>query len=81
MAIAFIQMVVEPGKENDVKKRMEDLNFMSCEVEEAYMTYGEFDIVIKIVADAIEDINHFVLKIREIEGIKRTETSLVIGSM
>ncbi len=81
MAIAFIQMVVEPGKENDVKKKLENLKFMSCKVEEAYMTYGEFDIVIKIVADAIEDINHFVLKIREIEGIKRTETSLVIGSM
>jgi DNA-binding Lrp family transcriptional regulator len=81
MPIAFIQMVVEPGKEEGIKKQLGDLEYMSCKVEEAYLTYGEFDIVIKISGDTVESINHFVLKIRETEGIERTMTSLAIGSV
>ena len=45
------------------------------------MTYGEFDVVIKVTSDSVENINHFVMKIREVEGIKRTVTSLVYGTL
>lgn len=80
MAIAFVQIVVVPGKAEKIKEELGDLSYMSCKVEEAYMTYGEFDIVIKVSADSTGNINHFILKIREIEGIKRTVTSLAVGS-
>jgi len=81
MAIAFMQMVVEPGKEKEIKEKVAELSYLSCKVEEAYMTYGEFDIVIKVTSDSVENINHFVMKIREVEGIKRTVTSLVYGTL
>lgn len=80
MAIAFIQMVLEPGREEEVKTKIEDLSSMFCEVEEAYMTYGSFDVVAKIRADSASDIHTFVLKLREIDGIKKTETSLALGT-
>jgi anthranilate phosphoribosyltransferase len=81
MAIAFMQMVVEPGKEEEIKEKLMHLDYLSCKVEEAYMTYGEFDVVIKVTSDSVENINHFVMKIREVEGIKRTVTSLVYGTL
>ncbi|MEA1994455.1 MAG: hypothetical protein U9N35_08735 [Euryarchaeota archaeon] len=51
MAIAFIQFVVVPGKAEEIKEELRAISYMSCKVEEAYMTYGEFDIVAKISAD------------------------------
>ena len=81
MPIAFIQMVVEPGKEEEIKKKLGKLDYISCKVDEAYLTYGEFDVVIKISGDSVDNVNHFLLKIREIEGIERTMTSLVVGSV
>ncbi len=79
MVVAFIQVVVRPGSEERVKGKVRTLSYMSCKVEEAYMTYGSFDIVVKIRADSASDIHNFVLKLREIDGIKKTETSLVLG--
>ena len=37
MAIAFMQMVVEPGKEKEIKEKLMHLDYLSCKVEEAYM--------------------------------------------
>jgi len=81
MAMAFIQIGVEPGKEEEVKKSLKNLNYLSCKIEEAYLTYGEFDVVMKISSDATENINHFIMALRKVKGIRRTVTSLVIGTI
>jgi len=35
----------------------------------------------KISSDATENINHFIMALRKVKGIRRTVTSLVIGTI
>ncbi len=75
MVVAFALIVGDAGKE---KKILESLKSMK-EVEEAYIVYGEYDIVVKVNVEQLKDLDPFLTeKIRNIDGVQMTSTMIVL---
>ncbi|AMM54485.1 Lrp/AsnC family transcriptional regulator [Pyrococcus kukulkanii] len=67
----FILLVVHPGQEEEVYKRLKD----RPEVKEIYKVYGDYDIVARISVDGIKDLDKFHDEVlRRIPGIEISET-------
>ncbi len=74
MVLAYIMVRVDAGKERDVLKAVNGWP----EVKEAHIIYGEWDLVLKIQVDSIENITSFVVdKLRTIPEVKLTSTMIV----
>jgi len=74
MTEAFIMLNVEAGSEEEVLKKLRALDIL----EEAFVSYGVYDLVIKIKAENIEALGEAVTnKIRGIEQVQSTLTLLV----
>ncbi len=67
---AFMLLVVAIGKEHDVARNIRGLNY----VEEVHIVYGEYDVVVKIVADTLKNLDKVVTKIRGFDGVIRSVT-------
>jgi DNA-binding Lrp family transcriptional regulator len=51
-------------------------------VESVSIVTGEFDVIIKVRVPRVEDLNNFIItELRGIEGVKRTETMLVLNDI
>lgn len=75
MVVAFALIVGDAGKE---KKILEHLKSMK-EVVEAYIVYGEYDIVAKINVEQLKDLDPFLTdKIRNIDGVQMTSTMIAL---
>ncbi|KYC45617.1 MAG: putative HTH-type transcriptional regulator [Candidatus Methanofastidiosum methylothiophilum] len=75
MVVAFALIVGDAGKE---KKILESLKNMK-EVEEAYIVYGEYDIVVKVNVEQLKDLDPFLTeKIRNIDGVQMTSTMIAL---
>ncbi|UCH57717.1 MAG: Lrp/AsnC ligand binding domain-containing protein, partial [Candidatus Bathyarchaeota archaeon] len=47
------------------------------EVKEVILTYGEYDLIIKVKSNSLEDLDHFIFnKLRTTEGVAATTTLL-----
>ncbi len=75
MAEAFILVNTETDGENEVLRSL-----MSVEgVEEAYVVYGVYDIVVRIKAPNVEALKRIVTtNIRKIPKVKSTLTMMVV---
>jgi Lrp/AsnC family transcriptional regulator, leucine-responsive regulatory protein len=50
--------------------------------ESVSIVTGEFDVIIKVRVPRVEDLNNFIItELRGIEGVKRTETMLVLNDI
>lgn len=47
-------------------------------VEEAYEVTGDIDIIARISAQTIDDLNKTIFRIREISGVQGTDTRIVL---
>ena len=75
MPQAFVLLNVETGKEDDVLKQLKT----SGAVEESYVSYGVYDLILKVKADTIEQLKEVVTgKIRAINQVRSTLTLIVI---
>ncbi|MBR9679698.1 MAG: Lrp/AsnC family transcriptional regulator [Candidatus Altiarchaeota archaeon] len=73
MVYAYIMVRVDAGKEREVMKKLSGLS----EVKDSHIIYGEWDLIIKIKSDSIEDITAFVVeKLRKIKQVKLTSTMI-----
>ena len=71
LMIAFILLVTGAGNEQDIIGKLSDKDQV-IEVEEVY---GEYDIVIKVNIDSMDNLDEFVTKqIRKIPQIQMTST-------
>jgi DNA-binding Lrp family transcriptional regulator len=71
MATAFVLVSIGPGDEFRVFKKLKNL----LEIDEIYPLFGEYDFLVKLVADDYEEIGNIVInKIRIIRGVKATKT-------
>ncbi|MCW4049170.1 MAG: Lrp/AsnC ligand binding domain-containing protein [Candidatus Bathyarchaeota archaeon] len=62
---------VQPAKDKIVFNKIKKLS----EVEEVITTYGEYDLIIKVEVQTLDDLDQFVFhKLRTIEGIEATTT-------
>ncbi|MDM7275771.1 MAG: Lrp/AsnC ligand binding domain-containing protein [Thermoprotei archaeon] len=75
MAEAVVLINVDIGREEDVFNKLLELN----EVKEVYIVYGVHDIVAVIESPDMDSMRVLITqKIRKIEGVKSTTTSIVI---
>ena len=71
MALAFVLISIAPGSEFRVLKKLNNV----LEIDEVYPLFGEYDFLVKIVAEDFEEIgNILVSKIRIIRGVVSTKT-------
>jgi DNA-binding Lrp family transcriptional regulator len=76
MLRAFVMLNVESGSEENVLKHLKTLD----NVEEAYVSYGVYDIIIKVKADTMEDLKETVTrKIRSSDKVQSTLTLVMTG--
>lgn len=75
MARAYLKIMVEPGKESEVKSSLLGIGG----VKSADLTTGEQDIICLIEADSYEVLLNLVIKqLRPIAGVTRTVTNLIL---
>ena len=74
MIRAFVMLNVESGSEENLLKQIKSLS----NVEEAYVSYGVYDIIIKVKANTMEDLKEAVTrKIRAINQVQSTLTLVI----
>jgi DNA-binding Lrp family transcriptional regulator len=75
MARAYLRINVIPGKEKIIRSALSEIKG----IEEAHITTGDQDIVALIEADDYEELFKLVLtKLRVIEGITKTDSSIIL---
>jgi DNA-binding Lrp family transcriptional regulator len=75
MPRAYVLFNVESGSEDNVLKQLRNLN----NVEEAYVSYGVYDLVIRVKADTMEELKESVThKIRTIKQVRSTLTLIMM---
>jgi anthranilate phosphoribosyltransferase len=66
----FVLVNTQVGKEDEVLKALRGLEY----VEEAYIIYGEYDVIAKLEVPALELLDKVVTSIRNMPGVTRTST-------
>ncbi|MCC6039905.1 MAG: Lrp/AsnC ligand binding domain-containing protein [Thermofilum sp.] len=66
----FVLVNTQVGKEDEVLKALRGLEY----VEEAYIIYGEYDVIAKLEVPALELLDKVVTNIRNMPGVTRTST-------
>ena len=75
MTQAYILLNVEGGSEDDVLKEVKNV----AGVERAYVSYGVYDLIIKVKADSIQELKDVVTRrIRQIETVQSTLTLMIL---
>ncbi len=73
MIIAFIMAKIESTKSRTILEQVRGLE----EVEEAYLIYGAYDLLIKCVFKTPEAMSSFVVnELRKVDGVKDTITNV-----
>ncbi|HID18460.1 TPA: Lrp/AsnC family transcriptional regulator [Candidatus Bathyarchaeota archaeon] len=70
MVVIYVLMVTEVGKENEVAGALGKIKG----VTEAKTVYGEFDVVARIEAQNLKEVDEIITSLRKIPGIIRTVT-------
>jgi DNA-binding Lrp family transcriptional regulator len=75
MPRAYVLFNVESGSEDNVLRQLRNLS----NVEEAYVSYGVYDLIIRIKADTMEELKDSVThKIRTIKQVRSTLTLILM---
>jgi DNA-binding Lrp family transcriptional regulator len=75
MARAFVLFNVETGSEDTVLKQLKNIGG----IEEAYVSYGVYDLIVRINAATMEELKEIVThKIRVINQVRSTLTLMMI---
>ena len=75
MPRAYVLFNVESGSEDAVLKQLRNLS----NVEEAYVSYGVYDLVIRVTANTMEELKDAVThKIRTIKQVRSTLTLIMM---
>jgi DNA-binding Lrp family transcriptional regulator len=70
MVVIYVLVVTEVGKENEVAGELGKIKG----VTEAKTVYGEFDVVARIEAQNLKEVDEIITSLRKIPGIIRTVT-------
>ncbi len=75
MITAYILIVVESGAEEKVAKKLKT----EKPVRDVTIVYGEYDIIIKVQTENMEELQKFIIKnIRNIREVEHTSTMIGI---
>ena len=74
MVRAYVLFNVESGAEEQVLKKVKLID----DIQEAYVTYGVFDLVLKVNADSSEGLKQLVTqRLRTIDNVRSTMTLML----
>jgi len=68
--VVYILVNTHVGKEDEILAKIRAMDY----VTEAYIVYGEFDIIAKLELPQLEMLDSVVSQIRSIEGVTKTST-------
>ena len=72
--VAYVLITLNPGSEKNILQKVADFQ----EVTKVSMTYGEYDAMVEIKADTLEQLNDFLTdKLRVLADIFQTATLIV----
>lgn len=72
--LAYVLVTLNPGTEKDIMKKIAFLD----EVKRVSMMYGEYDAIIKVCTEDLEELNQFLTdKLRVLPDIFQTATLIV----
>jgi DNA-binding Lrp family transcriptional regulator len=75
MPRAYVLLNVESGSEDNVLKQLREISI----VEEAYVSYGVYDLIVKVKADTMEQMKETIShKIRSINSVRSTLTLIMV---
>jgi len=75
MPSAYVLINVQAGAEEKVLKELKNLAFL----EEAYVSYGVYDLLVKVKADTMDELKDEVThKIRTLSQIRSTLTLIIV---
>jgi len=74
MKMAYVLLNSELGFERDVMEVLKDIP----EVREAFIVYGVYDIIIRVEADTVGDLNDLIGELRQMEKVLSTLMMIVI---
>jgi len=75
--IAYLLCMCRKNSEHEAVRKIMKIG---C-VEEAYITYGEVDLIVKVVCDTMQELDNVVInKVRKIPGIESTRTLIAVTS-
>lgn len=78
MPIAFVLINTDMGSEGEVLEELKNVEG----IEEAHAVYGVYDVIAKIKADSMGDLNEMVTsKIRRLSKVRSTLTTIVIEGL
>ncbi len=75
----IIMVKTEPGKHLDVAKSI--LKSMRESVLEVHTITGPYDVIIKLLAGNSEELNELLKKLHGIDGVRETNTSLILETI
>ncbi len=75
MITAFVLILATAGKERDALEKLKNMP----EVKEAYMVYGEYDLLIRVETDSLKGLDDVIMgKIRKMPEIQLTSTLIAV---
>ena len=75
MPRAFVLFNVESGLEDKVLEAAKNIN----QVEEAFVSYGVYDLIVKVKADSVEQLKEVVThKLRTLDHVRSTLTLILV---
>lgn len=75
MTIAYVLISVAPGTEEEVIEKLKKLE----SITEAYVTYGTYDILVKVEAKSLDKIKETIdMNIRRLEKVRASITMIVM---
>lgn len=75
MVTAFVLVLATAGKEREILEKLKAIP----EVKEAYMVYGEYDLLLKVESDTLKDLDEIIMgKIRKLPEVQLTSTLIAV---
>ena len=75
MVSAFVLFSVSSGAENQVLKGVQEIEG----VQEVYVSYGVYDLVVKIKTDSVEKLKELVTySLRRVDNVRSTLTLILV---
>ncbi|RLG79818.1 MAG: Lrp/AsnC family transcriptional regulator [Thermoprotei archaeon] len=71
---AYVLLVVTTGREKDVLREVKRIGGVS----EASVVYGDYDLIAKVEAPNLRDLNKIVMKIRSLNSVVRSSTLISV---
>ena len=73
---AFIMVKVGPGFSREMTKDILEIEGIA----ELFELTGDIDMLIRVQATDVEDLSRIVFKIREVGGVRETDTRMIIST-